>query len=102
MSNPWPGPGQTQLDDNGDLQQTVGGGSVYIVPFGHPLDYSGLGSPEQFHFPQNRSLWLDFDACSLADYYRYSSGQTPPFVPMAPGIEVQWPTITDPVRNAGQ
>lgn len=45
LADPWPGPGQTLIDDNGDEQQVNGGwyGGTY-APFGHPLDYTGLGS----------------------------------------------------------
>ncbi len=45
LTNPWPGPGQTQYDDNGDRMKIAGDffGSAY-QPFGKPLDYTGLGS----------------------------------------------------------
>ncbi len=45
LADPWPGPGQTQIDDNGDTQKVTGDwyGSTYQV-FGQPLDYTGLGS----------------------------------------------------------
>lgn len=44
LAQPWPGPGQTRLDDNGDVQYSTGGfyGSAF-TPFGQPLDYTGLG-----------------------------------------------------------
>ncbi len=45
LQYPWPGPGQTQLDDNGDTNKVTGDwfGSTYQA-FGKPLDYTGLGS----------------------------------------------------------
>ncbi len=45
LTNPWPGPGQTQYDDNGDRRKVAGDffGSAYRE-FGKPLDYTGLGS----------------------------------------------------------
>lgn len=46
LPNPWPGPGQTQTDDNGDLPKVTGDwfGSTNQQAFGMPLDYTGLGS----------------------------------------------------------
>lgn len=45
LTNPWPGPGQSQYDDNGDRFKVTGDffGSAYQA-FGKPLDYTGLGS----------------------------------------------------------
>lgn len=45
LTHPWPGPGQTQYDDNGDRMKIAGDffGSAYQA-FGKPLDYTGLGS----------------------------------------------------------
>ncbi len=88
LTNPWPGPGQTQLDDNGDQQQSVGawfGGSY--APFGHPLDFSGLGSylssAKVANYGTNgQARW--------PQYNRYSSETANP---------VGWPQLTNTLQN---
>jgi hypothetical protein len=71
--NPWPGPGQTDVDDNSDAQQVSGGfyGQGFI-PFGRPMDYAGLGSFTSFGkyalvgpaTPTNLARWPRFNGYS--------------------------------------
>lgn len=71
--NPWPGPGQTDVDDNSDAQQVSGGfyGQGFI-PFGRPMDYAGLGSFTTFGkyalvgpaMPSNLARWPRFNGYS--------------------------------------
>lgn len=71
--NPWPGPGQTDVDDNSDAQQVSGGfyGQGFI-PFGRPMDYAGLGSFTTFGkyalvgsaTPTNLARWPRFNGYS--------------------------------------
>lgn len=82
LQYPWPGPGQTQLDDNGDTNKVTGDwyGSTYQA-FGMPLDYTGLGSYWQSASPKLGN----YGSSGLARwprFTRYSSATTNP---------VQWP-----------
>jgi hypothetical protein len=44
LANPWPGPGQTRIDDNGDLLLSTGGWiGATVTSFSHPMDFAGLG-----------------------------------------------------------
>lgn len=90
LTNPWPGPGQTQLDDNGDQQQSVGawfGGSY--APFGHPLDFSGLGSFLQTNQGKIANYGTNGQA-RWPQYNRYSSETANP---------VQWSALTNTLQN---
>lgn len=88
--NPWPGPGQTDVDDNSDAQQVSGGfyGQGFI-PFGRPMDYAGLGSFTTFgkyalvgpSSPTNLARWPQFSGYStLASvqpvWSTYTNGMT--------------------------
>lgn len=84
LTDPWPGPGQTQYDDNGDRLKIAGDffGSAYQT-FGKPLDYTGLGSywnsasPKQGNYgTSGSSRWPLFN--------RYSVNSQ--------ASAVQWPT----------
>lgn len=73
LANPWPGPGQTSLDDNNDAPTVTGGwfGSTF-APFGHPLDFTGLGRYWPLVFPKQ----LNTGSSNLArwpNYVRYSN-----------------------------
>ncbi|MDP1799305.1 MAG: hypothetical protein Q8K78_17550, partial [Planctomycetaceae bacterium] len=85
LPNPWPGPGQTQTDDNGDLPKVTGDwfGSTNQQAFGMPLDYTGLGSYWQTASPKlgNYGLTAGLPA-RWPMFNRYSSSSTRP---------VQWP-----------
>lgn len=87
LANPWPGPGQTQVDDNGDAQQVVGGfyGSTF-TPFGHPMDYTGLGS----YFTGKIGNYGSASVARWPSYSRYSNG-TP---------VVGWTEMSNSIQNA--
>lgn len=82
LQYPWPGPGQTQLDDNGDTNKVTGDwyGSTYQA-FGKPLDYTGLGSYWQSASPKQGNYGSAGPA-RWPLFSRYSSATTNP---------VQWP-----------
>lgn len=96
LLNPWPGPGQTRIDDNGDTQQNTGGwyGSAF-TPFGHPVDYTGLGSFYNRNSVSSNAGKLLDDAGSgrlrWPRYTRYSGSSSHP---------VAWTARTNSITTA--
>lgn len=86
LSNPWPGPGQTVVDDNGDVQQAAGGfyGSTF-TPFGHPMDYTGLGN----YYSGKIANYGSSSVSRWPSYNRYSNG-TP---------SVSWPAMANAIQS---
>ena len=87
LQNPWPGPGQTQIDDNGDAQQVTGAFyGANFARFGHPMDFSGLGS---YYVGKNANYGLA-GLARWPTYSQYSNGS-----PAA-----AWTAMTNSIQNA--
>ncbi|WP_373649198.1 hypothetical protein [Schlesneria sp. DSM 10557] len=87
LQYPWPGPGQTQVDDNGDILQVTGGSNgASFVPYGHPLDFLGLGRYYDGKFARYGTAGV----CRWPTYSRYSTGNPAP----------TWIAMTDSLPNA--
>ena len=87
LTNPWPGPGQTKLDDNGDLQQEAGAyyGGAY-ESFGHPMDFTGLGN----YYAGKTANYASAGIARWPTYNRYSNS-TP---------SAKWTAMTNSIQNA--
>lgn len=97
LANPWPGPGQTRLDDNGDQQHVAGGwygGS--FAPFGHPMDFIGVGTYYQLD-PTNPRYGKDLSdggsgRLHWPSYNRFGNSSS--------GTAVTWPALTGSLMTA--
>ncbi len=84
LPNPWPGPGQTQMDDDSNLRSVGGGGyGNTFAPFGHPMDYTGLGRYWNTNAPK-QLVDGGVGVPAWPQYTYYSRGTTLP---------ASWPTV---------